>query len=247
MNPPFTNGWVEDWQIPSTVTGCANATGPTQYAEVATEWVVPSEPINKADSQLIYLFPGQSPASLDQILQPVLQWGQFCNSAQGCLGSFSSWTYAAWQVGPGSNVNHSPGITPAVDDVLSGGSAFLEYSSNGQQELWIVEGEDTSNTGLGEPGIFAEASSSELWACAYAAVLESEGNINQSNCNDWPGGSSGVTFWDPPTVLNQNGTQVHPTFSSCLEPSNCLGSPAYAGTNCGFNTSQPDGIFALFF
>ncbi len=248
MNPPFTSGWVEAWQTPATASACTGASGPTQYSELTTEFVVPQTPITESDNQLIYLFPGQSPSSLDQILQPVLQWGVICTSSQGCIGSFNSWTYAAWQVGPSNNVNHSNAIIPAVDDVLWGGSAFDEYSANGQLELWLIDGEDESNTGLGTAGIFAEASSSELWACAYAAVLESQGTINQSNCNDWPGGSSGVTFFTPPHVLDQNGNQVQPTFSSCIEPNSCIPSNnEYTGRYCGFNTSQPDGLFALFF
>jgi hypothetical protein len=248
MNPPFTDGWVEAWQLPATADDCADATGPTQYSALTSYFTVPARPVDENDNQLLFLFLGQAPASLDQILQPVLQWGTYCNNGQGtqgCIGSPGQWTYAAWQVGPGSNINHGPWIAPAVGDVLFGGEIFLEY--DGEEQVWDVGGNDQSNSSLGGIGFLVGASSSELWACAYAAVLESEANINQSNCNDWPGGASGVNFWEYPKIYNQNGTEVYPTFSSCIEPSSCIGGIEYAGTTCGFDTTQGDGAFALWF
>jgi hypothetical protein len=178
------------------------------------------------------------------ILQPVVQWGT--TTAGGTIGSCTSWTYAAWEEAPSGQFFHSSGITVAAGDVLWGGEGFIGASGN--EELWVVEGEDTSNTGLGEPGILVEASTSEVWTWAYAAVLETEGSINQSNCNDWPGGSSGVNFWTTPTILNQNGTSVSPTFSACAEAVGSLCAfPAYTGTNCDFIADTYGTLFDLFF
>jgi hypothetical protein len=245
--PPGTTsqGYVEWWQ---------NQATSGEYSLLETEFTVPSFPVRESDNQLIYLFPAiQSAGTPVIILQPVLQWGVFqCPTGFSCnidtpVGSHSSWTYEAYAVSNQMGVFLSQtSISPAAGDTLLGEVEFVEYV-NSSTEMWLVAGNDQSNTGLGTTGFFVEVgTSTEPWNQALAAALESEGNINQNDCNDWPGGASGVNFWQTPTVHNQSGNPVTPTFTPCAEPTTCF-VPEYTGRNCNFEASTYGPLFDLFF
>ena len=231
--PPGPGGWVEGVHT--------ELTGGQQFGTFETEFTVPAPPATKADGQLIYLFPGLLAAGSTALLQPVLQWG--ITSAGGTsIGSFQSWTYAAWWGPDSSNqFHHSAGITVPTGDTLWAGMAIY---LPGNPEVWLVEGYDTNNTGLGTPLIFLE-STNLSWTRGWAAVLEAYGT-NQTNCGDWPNGSSGYNFWATPSMWDTNGNPISPSWSTCAEPVVCL-SPSYVGLNCNFGAGPIGTGWALTF
>lgn len=113
--PPAINGWIEDaW--------AKNANG---YGDFLGNWNVPSSPTQTGS--LIYLFTGLEPSTFDEILQPVLQWGN--NGAFG--GNY--WTIVAWYVYPNGYIHSTPLNVNVGDDI----SGYIYPTSTPSQ--WIVE------------------------------------------------------------------------------------------------------------
>ncbi len=227
---PATSGWVEAMQA---------HIGGDQFAYLTDEFTVPAKPVTQNDGQLIFIFPALEPETQNAIWQPVLQWG--ATTAGGNIGNWSSWTYAAWIQATNGQFYHSTNpITVQVGDVLSGQIGVIDFAAP-STELWLIEGYDTNNTGLGTPFVFAE-SVGLSWTWAYGAVLEAQ-NI-KNTCNDFPGGTSGDNLWTVPTTSDLAGNTISPTWSSCVEPASCF-NPQYSGPTCNFAAGPFFGDFLL--
>ena len=100
---PSTHGWLEGVQQPLP----AGATTWNFYQSYIT---VPPEPRQK-NEQTLYFWGGMQPASDDQVLQPVLQWGQ------SEAGGGNYWAFASWKVG-NSGAFHTPLMQVRTGDVL---------------------------------------------------------------------------------------------------------------------------------
>jgi hypothetical protein len=88
-------GWV-------TWASWANATG-SPISSFATTWVVPAAPVTQSN-QLIYLFNALEDQAGDDIVQPVLQWGE------SGAGGGNYWGVSNWYV----DSNHHAFCTPVV-------------------------------------------------------------------------------------------------------------------------------------
>ena len=110
------SGWITwaEW---------TNATG-SPISTFRTQWTVPPLPTAN-DSQLLYLFNGLMPATRDEILQPVLQWGVSPS------GGGPTWQVANWFIS-----KTGEGVNSAFFDVNPGqtltGTMKLEWIDNSQ-------------------------------------------------------------------------------------------------------------------
>ena len=100
---PSTHGWLEGVQqtLPA---------GATTWNFYQSYISVPPEPREKSD-QTLYYWGGVQPASNDQVLQPVLQWGP------SEAGGGRYWAFASWKVGK-SGAYHTPLMRVSAGDVL---------------------------------------------------------------------------------------------------------------------------------
>jgi hypothetical protein len=114
-------GWVAwaDW---------TNATG-TPVSSFLTTWVVPPPPVTQS-GQLIYLFNALEDQAGDNILQPVLQWGE------SGAGGGNDWGVASWYVDSSHHAFCTPVIPVNPGDTLIGeltlvsqGDGLFNYSS----------------------------------------------------------------------------------------------------------------------
>jgi hypothetical protein len=116
---PISDRWIvySEWQ---------NQSG-TPLSYFNSNWIVPPEPTTD-NGQLIYLFNGLENASLDVVLQPVLQWGA------SPAGGGSYWAITNWYVGaPGSGIAmHSPLIKVNVGDNLQGLMTMTGKTADGE-------------------------------------------------------------------------------------------------------------------
>ena len=156
-----SGGWV-------TWASWSNKTG-TAISSFSTSWEVPPAPASASD-QLIYLFNGLQDPNGNEILQPVLQWGQ------SGAGGGANWSVASWHVDSNNHAFCTPSVPVNPGDVLTGvmtltatyedgtrnySSEFLGIPGTKLMALGIVELTDAEETlevyGLTDPSEYPNA------------------------------------------------------------------------------------------
>jgi hypothetical protein len=178
--PSLGTGWI-------TYAYWNNVTG-TPISSFATTWVVPPPPSSQS-GQLIYLFNGISPSTLDWILQPVLQWGS------SPIGGGNYWAVASWFVNsPPGPAYHSTLVSVNSGDTLVGVMTLNSQSGTFNYNC-IFQG--IANTSLDIQNV------QELtWS---AETLEAYG---LTQCSDYPN-----TLETAMKAINIQTGSVHPLIS----------------------------------
>jgi len=154
--PPATNGWTEDAQY-------YNSGGTTLFEGI---WNVPSAPLNQAAPlQTIFYFIALENSAQNDILQPVLEWGQ---------AGRNYWDISSWFVIPG-NTSHSTPLNVSVGDSIYG---YIQKQTGNHWFIYtldITKNSATSTT--------ASSADSQPW---NYVTLES---YRVNNCNQFSGGN----------------------------------------------------------
>ena len=227
-DPPAAGGWV-DWSTAPAI----NIDGLSEFNELDSgTFQVPAPPLYSLDGQLIYMFPSLESIVSSEIVQPVLQWGQYCNGSE-CIGSYYTWTYAAWAV-TSTGAFYSSGISVSESDVLDG--QIILTSSLHNTFFWTITAKDTTT---GQQTSLNAAILAAALNIANSGVLEAY-SIN--SCNDFPDQS--WTYFGAPTLVAQAGpgvtnyNQVTPTWTACsFPPASGCGPSGYSGPSCNFGAS----------
>ncbi|KAF8310668.1 hypothetical protein DL93DRAFT_2157674 [Clavulina sp. PMI_390] len=195
----LTTGWIADasWYNPSA--------DPISY--FAATWTVPPLP-QAAEGQTLFLFNSIEPASYENILQPVLQYGS--SSAGG--GAY--WSIANWY-GANGNYFHTDLVEVAPGRVLTGIMQLTAQWFNGWIYQSYFSGIGETMTVYGIDGLYWAAVTLE----AYGLVSKNDfplawttfSNMNIKTSAGYP---SGVT-WGPistpvdgvSAVVNRQGSQ----------------------------------------
>jgi hypothetical protein len=147
--------------------------------------VVPANPtsiVNSSNpmlSQLIYLFPAYEDASLEAIIQPVLQWGD------GASGGGNYWGISAWYIDDAQQEYIS-----YLEEVYAGDtinmSMYGDSCSSGSC-YWQIELDDNTT---GPVSTYLSTGAAEVMKFATASALECK---RVTACNQLPN-SGGITF-----------------------------------------------------
>jgi hypothetical protein len=223
--PSTGNGWVDSsWAFSSQ---------PSFTQMNPGTWTVPATPPAN-DGQTLYFFPSLSSLagggdSLPWIVQPVLQWGA------SPAGGGAYWAYASWAV---QGTASSPGAafysflrTATPGDTMTGLLSMTNsrtYSGALYQDWTITTYDESVATTLN-----AVSLRSNWFTSAQAGVLEA---YNIAQCNDFPSGYSGWTYFSQPVLyqgysyLDRNLISASWSFSD-----NWLSdSPAWGGPSCNY-------------
>lgn len=207
---PQDNGWVAS--VSST------SAGPINY--LAATWPVPKTPALPA-SQTLFFFPGIEPSATgDVILQPVLAWNGFSDSA---------WTIASWACCKNGNVFYSGPQGVSAGDSLTGTITGSSCNSSGVCANWNIL---TKDNRTGKSTTFPTIGGGEKMDWVFGGAMEVYG---VDTCSELPAITS-FRFSDIVTRTTA-GKYVLPQFSpwsagSTVSP-NCnetLGSPRNSGT-----------------
>jgi len=217
--PGTGNGWVEStW---------AFSTEPMFTQMNSGSWSVPSGPPSN-NGQLLYMFPSFQGAGY--IIQPVLQWGQ------SPIGGGAYWAYASWAVF-GQTALYATQLKGAnPGDQMSGQLALtFNDSYNGEpRQYWkITSNNNTQGTTSSITATLGMGRSGGNFTSAQAGVLEA---YSVANCNNFPNGSSGWTYFSKP-VLYQGYSYLdrHLVIPPWGFSQNWLtDNPAWGGPTCGF-------------
>jgi hypothetical protein len=193
-------------------------------------WVVPATPPAN-DGQTLFFFPSlqSSPGNGDSIgwiIQPVLQWGP------SAAGGGASWAYASWAV-QGTSAVFVGGLKAAnPGDTMTGLLSMTNsrtYSGALYQDWQVTAYDGGANGSV----INATSMRSNWFTSAQAGVLEA---YNIAQCNDFPSGYSGWTYFSQPVLyqgysyLDRNLISASWSFSD-----NWLSdSPAWGGPSCNY-------------
>jgi hypothetical protein len=146
-----------------------NQTG-SPITSFRTSWQVPARPTSDT-GQTIFLFNAIEDAQMNDILQPVLQWGP--SGAGG--GSF--WSIASWYINPAGEAFHTDPVVVAEGTVLVGVMVLLDQRDGVFTYESFFDG--VPSTALRVNGI-AEL----VWA---SETLEA---YNVTQCVDYPSSAS---------------------------------------------------------
>jgi len=173
--PPAFNGWADySWANATYIDGLA------YYNGLFANWTVPNNPTDPY-YQIVYLFP--SFESSNEIIQPVLQWGN--------NGSFGGqwWTIASWYVS-GSSGTHSPPLKVYAGDSLLGQITIADSVTKGQYEII------TTDQTQGGEYTYLYTNTSHPMTSVQGGVLE---EYNMTTCtqnpSSWPVTFSNIEVW----------------------------------------------------
>jgi len=164
-------------------------------SKLATSWVVPPAP-SSADQQLIYLFNGlQNPAG-NEILQPVLQWGE--SGAGG--GHF--WSIASWHADSNGHAFCTPSVCVNPGDTLIGVITLLATYADGTHNYRCEFSglPDTTLMALGVPELTAAEQTLEVYGLTASSQYPTCPFTAMSNIAVQINGSAVPLNWNPGTM-----------------------------------------------
>jgi len=175
----------------------------TSFTTFDATWTVPSKP-SLQENQLIYLFTGLENSANNEIIQPVLQFG---NSP---AGGGKYWGLACWYVTSSGHAMHSPLIQVNSGEVITGTMVNIGGNS------WTISA--WSNT---RPQETTTLTVSGIPTQSVATVTLEAYTIN--SCAEYPASS----FNARGLTLQENRRTITPTwnyqtyFSSCSQSVHC--------------------------
>lgn len=190
---PDVNGWLEaSWY-----------TNSAPYGGMSAKWLVPSGPATNV-GQVLYFFPGLEDAeNVQTILQPVLGWNGFNDSA---------WTIASWNCCQGGNADHSNPVSVSTGDQIVG-AIRGDCAAGSVCSTWDIV---TTDNNTAQRTLLKQSSSyGQTFDWVMAGVVEVYG---VSSCDHYP--SNGFVDFTNVVVqdINKQNTSV-PWQSSGLMPS----------------------------
>lgn len=186
LHPQIGSGWItfSEW----------NRSAGTTIRRIYTEWKVPDAPVNADSGQTIFLFNGLQNDSKDEIIQPVLQYG---NSA---AGGGASWGIANWHVAP-SGLATTSKLLPVNSGVTITGVITLTSQPNGKftyvsqfvnySEIdWIVPEIDELTWACQALEAYYFRTNDDFPASPFTSMTSIEIDLQQSNLSNIPWKSS---------------------------------------------------------
>jgi len=176
--------------------------GTTNANQMKARWVVPSGPTN-ASGQTLYFFPGLEQApNVITILQPVLAWNGFGDSA---------WTMTNWNCCKSGTTFHGNTIRVRTGDRIEG--TMKGTCKNGQPcPTWRIVSTDVTT---GQTTTFKTSSFGQAFNWWFGGAMETYG-VN--TCNQFPANGS-ITF-DHINVYDVDFVQVTPVWFDHVDGSN---------------------------
>ncbi|UTH73285.1 hypothetical protein [Chromobacterium sp. IIBBL 290-4] len=176
------SGWVADSEL---ITSSA-------YGGINASWIVPAAPSSN-DGQVVYFFPGlQDHNNVQSILQPVLGWNAFGDSA---------WTIASWNCCQDGTVNHSSPQTVNSGDQIVGTVQNNCKAGTKTCGSWNINTRDATlnvESPLNQTGNYGQTFN---WA--FGGVLEVYG---VASCQDYP--ADGAMSFNNVQLFDVNKRQI---------------------------------------
>ncbi len=214
--PPAFDGWV------ASSNSDYNVTPPAK--RMISNFTVPSGP-RTAAGQVLYFFPGlEATANLQTILQPVLAWNGFGDSA---------WTMTNWNCCKNGTTFHGGTISVSTGHKIHGAMRGSNCQSNGVCPNWQIT--STDNT-TGQKTSFSTDAYDQAFNWYFGGVMEVYG---VSQCSQYP--SNGSIKFTGDYVYDLNGSEVTPsswntTIASTAPACNYAVSPTTHKTTITFNS-----------
>ena len=207
------NGWVEDTDL---VTSSA-------YSGINASWAVPAAPASN-DGQVVYFFPGlQDSNNVQSILQPVLGWNAFGDSA---------WTIASWNCCRDGAVNYSTPQTVNSGDQIVGTVQNNCAAGAATCSTWNINTKDvTLNV---SSALNRTSNYGQTFNWAFGGVLEVYG---VASCDDYP--QDGAISFNNIQLFDVNKKQI-------TQPASLAWSPnVMQQSSCNLNSSATPSVSTL--
>ena len=178
---PTINGWIE--------AGYNNGVGAVQSMNAT--FYVPPGPDWEFDGQTIYFFPGLEPSTGNEILQPVLAWGQ-----SSAIWGITNWRWSSIS----GNTQHDSEV-----QVSAGTQLVTQMQGSG------CSGNVCSNWSICFTNFskcFNTNAQNEALTLIFGGALEV---YNVASCVDLPFTLSGVSFTHV-SVVTMSGTRIYPSW-----------------------------------
>jgi len=174
------------------------------------DWVVPPEPRNGPEGQVLYFWPGfksQQPEIGLPVLQPVLQYGQQFGR--------SKWELQSWFVDESDTTKYPIVTAPAID--VKPGDKITSYMSLSEDgKTWTISGTNLRNGK--HSTLHVKYSSAGNADYNYAMLVNENINVN-TKCSLMPDDSA------QPGVLTFTNVTVNGAKPTWTTRANCAGNP----------------------
>ena len=186
----------------------ANPSNSPPAQVMSARWVVPAAP-QANDGQVLYFFPGlETSPNSDSILQPVLAWNGYGDSA---------WTMTGWNCCIQGTVYNGQSIPVSTGDEILGDMIGSSCASDGICSSWQIVSSDLTT---GQSTTFSTSPYGQAFNWYFGGVMEVYG---VGDCTDFPA-SGGIDF-DRLLLTGLTSNVVTPAWVTSVTP----GAPP-----CGF-------------